>query len=53
MAKHFVDLCSRGEFDKAAAYFDDALKEKVPPARLKEYWNGAGGTSPGRAGNHD
>ncbi len=37
-AEQFVDLLSRGEFQKAAERFDDTMKKLVPPAELKKMW---------------
>ena len=37
-AEQFVDLLSRGEFQKAAERFDDTMKKLAPPAELKKIW---------------
>ena len=38
-AEHFVDFMSHGDFDKAAAYFDEKNQKATPPAALKQLWN--------------
>ena len=39
IAESFLNAMARGEFDKAVADFEDALKEYVLPADLMRYWN--------------
>ena len=37
-ARAFVDLLDKGEFEKAAADFDEAMLRALPARKLKETW---------------